>query len=909
MNHHENIPPLSRGETRRDFIKKTAAATAFVAGANILSTPVHGQSKAGGVALAFDSSDALVKQPPVQWAIEQLRAALKARGIGTASPGRLDQVAPDAECILVSSRSSTLARQLLESVGTSVPDVPEALALVRSKAESRPVLLACGSDARGLVYGLLELADRVTHSAAPLAALGRIERIIEQPANPIRSVARLFTSDVEDKPWFYDKAFWQRYLTMLAAQRFNRFSLTLGLGYNAPRNVPDSYFYFAYPFLLSVPGYNVSARGLPDEERDRNLEMLRWISAETAARGLHFQLGLWTQAYQFINSPNVNYPIAGLTPENHGAYCRDALQRLLEACPAINGVTFRCHSESGIPQGSYEFWPMIFDGVVRCGRRVEIDIHSKGIEPKLLQMAVKTGLPVNVSPKYWAEHFGLPYHQTAIQEGEKFKPVPGKNYSIEQTRNFTRYGYGDYLREDRAYGVLYRIWPGTQRFLLWGDPAIAAGYGRLAHFCGSLGLELCEPLSFKGRMGSGLAGDRNGYADATLRPAGGDWEKHLYTYRVWGRLLYNPNAEPDSWGRFLRTEFGPAAQDCEAALASASRVLPLVTTAHLPSASNNAYWPEIYSNIPIVGKRFAAVNAIDPGLFSSINEFAEELITGKRSGKYSPLEVARWLETLAGAADASMAQAQSKAGHSASPPFRRLVIDALVQSAFGRFFAQKLRAGMAHALYERLGDRAALEQALNHYRAAHDTWRKIVNAIKGVYRDDLTFGREPYLRGHWADRLPAIEKDLAEMEKLWKETPASTATAVGEKRPAAAALLAAALASAATPAARPRCEHLPPASFRRGQPVVIEMSIESGHSVTLARLHYRHVNQAEDQRIVELAAQGNRFRQTIPGEYTDSAYPLMYFFELHDRNGQAWLAPGLTAELSNQPYFVVRQAS
>ena len=56
-------------------------------------------------------------------------------------------------------------------------------------------------------------------------------------------------------------------------------------------------------------------------------------------------------------------------------------------------------------------------------------------------------------------------------------------------------------------------------------------------------------------------------------------------------------------------------------------------------------------------------------------------------------------------------------------------------------------------------------------------------------------------------------------------------------------------------------------------------------------------------------AQGNRYRQTIPGEYTDSPYPLMYFFELHANNGQAWFSPGLTADLSNQPYFVVRQNS
>jgi len=86
------------------------------------------------------------------------------------------------------------------------------------------------------------------------------------------------------------------------------------------------------------------------------------------------------------------------------------------------------------------------------------------------------------------------------------------------------------------------------------------------------------------------------------------------------------------------------------------------------------------------------------------------------------------------------------------------------------------------------------------------------------------------------------------------------------------------------------------------------MALEAGYDLTLARLHYRHVNQAEDYRIIEFAAQGNHCRQTIPGEYTDSPYPLMYYFELHDRHGQAWLYPGLQADLANQPYFVVRRA-
>jgi hypothetical protein len=103
------------------------------------------------------------------------------------------------------------------------------------------------------------------------------------------------------------------------------------------------------------------------------------------------------------------------------------------------------------------------------------------------------------------------------------------------------------------------VWPGTQRLLLWGDPDFAAELGRSFSAFGADGVEFMEPLAFKGRKGSGLPGGRDGYADAALRASGGDWTKYLYTYRLWGRLAYDPDCDPDSWRRSLHQEFGAAA--------------------------------------------------------------------------------------------------------------------------------------------------------------------------------------------------------------------------------------------------------------------------------------------------------------------------------------------------------------
>jgi hypothetical protein len=919
------------GETRRQFIKQTGLAAAAVAGAGLLPLRISAAENKPGVAIVFDESDAVVTQPPMRWAVEQLREALAARGVATAIYQSLDEAPTGQLCVLMAGRASRLAWQVLDVAKISLPDAPEALALARGKISKRPVLLVAGSDARGLVYALLELADRVNFAADPLAALKAVKPIREQPANAIRSIARGFNSDVEDKSWYQDRDFWPAYLTMLAANRFNRFSLTLGLGYDFATGLRDTYFYFAYPFLLSVPGYNVRAVPLPDAERDRNLAMLRFISDETARRGLHFQLGIWTHAYQWARSPDANYTIEGLTPETQAPYCRDALRALLAACPSISGVTFRIHGESGVPEGNYDLWKTIFDGVAQCGRRVEIDMHAKGMDQGMIDVALGTEMPVNISPKFWAEHMGLPYMQGAIRPLEMPRSTPTTGFFSRSSgsRSFLRYGYGDLLAENRRYGVLHRIWPGTQRLLLWGDPEMAAGYGRVSSFCGSNGVEIFEPLFFKGRKGSGLPGGRDAYADTSLLATGGDFEKYNFTYRVWGRNLYNPDGDADGWRRALSHQFGHGAGKVEGALASASRILPLVTTAHCPSAANNNYWPEMYFNMPIVDasrkhpytdtpspKRLGTVSPLDPEFFLGMDEFADELIKGESSGKYTPVWVANRLDEHAETASTRLREARSKTRDVRSADFRRLAVDVTIQAGLGKFFAAKFRAGVLFALYERSHHWPALEQALKANRAARAAWAELAGVAKKVYRDDITFGPDYFQRGHWLDRLAALDDDIGDMEKLLDQLTAPGAATLKADPKAVEQAMRVVLEKpkhddppslrfgAASPP--PLAEfHTPPPSFLRGQPLTI---IANTHKAGGLWLRYRHVNQAETWQMVAMELAEKKFRAVIPADYTDSPFPLQYHFQIRAESGATRLHPGLQPGWRGQPYFVVRQA-
>jgi hypothetical protein len=913
----------SRNVTRREFLKRTASA---VAGAGAVAAAGHcpAEEIAGGpsaiVAIVADPTDPVANAGPAQWAIGQLKESLAQRQITAEIIRRIEDVPATARCVLAAGSEQPLAREILDRAQMDPPQAAESLALVHGRAGARAVLLACGRDPRGLAYALLELADRVSCADQPLEALRLQKPIPESPANQVRSNMRLFASDLEDKSWFYDRDYWQRYLSTLMPARFNRFSLALGLGYDFPSGIRDAYFHFAYPFLVTVPGYDVQVTRLAGGERERNLEMLRFISDETVARGLDFQLGLWTHAYQWINSPQANHTIEGLTPQTHAPYCRDALRTLLTACPSIGGVTFRVHGESGVAEGSYVFWKTVFEGLTQCGRPVGLDMHAKGMDAEMIEAAMATGLPVTISPKFWAEHMGLSYHQAAIRPTE----MPPRNRKDEGffskssgSRSFLRYGYGDLLAEGRGYSVVHRIWPGTQRLLLWGDPVLAAGYGRAASFCGSNGVEIFEPLSFKGRKGSGLPGGRDAYADHSLKLAP-DFEKYAYSYRLWGRLLYNPASPPEIWQRQLSKTYGRAANAVEIALSNAGRILPLITTAHLPSAANNNFWPEIYTNMPIVDanrkhpygdtpspKRFGTVSPLDPQLFSRIDDFAEALLTGNLNGKYSPSQVADWLLELAETGTRALEKARGLAANPQEPGFRRVVIDAGIQINLGRFFARKLQAGVLYALYERTEDRRFLQRAVEAYRQARQTWSQLAHDAAGVYVSDITFGPDAHLRGHWQDRLPVIDQDIADMES--RLVVSSSASRSAPLNPETFDKVMRALGK---PERSPfTVRHVPPQSFQRDQPLKISLALSHGSVTQSPRIFYRHVNQAEEFQNAEMASQAGSFELAIPAEYTDSPFPLQYYFELRDRKGGAWMHPGLGPNLNHQPYYLVRSTA
>lgn len=916
---------------RRDFLKAASAVGVGLCGLSQIGSAAAEKR----VCLIVDPENSAATSIPVMRAIVRLGEALRAKGVRQEIVRSADAAKGSSLCIVAANSDSHLNRGFpLKRMNSA----PESLRVLAGKVDEVPALLVSANDPSGFVYALLELAERVRYGDDPFISLHFIKPIEEQPANEVRSVSRYFCSELEDKPWYYDREFWGGYLDHLVASRFNRFTFGFGLEYDFPRGVTDDYFHFVYPYLVEVPGYSqvrvvelatadgvrlATPKVLSTEEREKNLETLRFVAAETVARGLQFQLGIWTHAYQWTDSPNAYHRIEGLTPDNHALYCRKALAVILRECPQIQGLTMRVHGESGVPEGSYDFWQTVFGAITGAGRTIEIDMHAKGVDEKMIDIAVATGMPVKLGAKYSAEHQSLGYQQADIRSLE----VPHGSLSKSEeslfrfssgSRSFTRYGYADFLRQGARYKLWFRLWPGTQRHLLSVDPEMAAAYGRSASFCGATGLDLMEPLTFKGREGSGQPGGRCAYTDSSLSPRH-DWQKYDLYYRVWGNKLYNTDADPEMWRRAMRKDIGSATEATENSLAYASRILPLLTSAHLPSASNHDLWYELPMNMPIVEgsepspygdtpipKIFGTVSPLDPQMFSTVAEYAQSLTRRTPSAKYSPVDVACWVEQCVESSKHWLDKAKGTTKSRSGETFRRIEEDVLIQIGLGTFFAHKLRSAFFYEIFLASRDDDAADAALTHYQKARDAWATMAERAKNVYSADISYGRIPKRRGHWIDRLAGMDTDIAAMKaKMPRNNEGPIA-----RREASEKINT--IAVAAPPSLVPVVgRHTPPESFVPGDALELKLVVSSApfgdglKSVRSVRIRFRHVNQAERWKVLDANGENGVFVAAIPPEYTKSEFALEYYFELSDAGGVEQMYPGFNQTLSNQPYFAV----
>ena len=346
---------MSNDVSRRAFLQQSALAM----GGTALWQPWPGPAAASAtVALVVSPDDRVAAAPPVRWAVGALRQALEGRGVAVTMATAVDAAPAESLPVLLAGLETPAVAAIADRAGVRPARDAESLAILPGEREGRPALLASGQDSRGLMYAVLELADRGARGrSSPRAEDQRRHSWSARSTRSGRSAGRL-SATWRTSAWFTDREFWPAYFGMLARQRFNRFHLALGFGLRHAARVTDAYLLFPYPFLVSVPGYHVRAPHLPDEERDRTSRCCgtsaarrpRTASTSSSASGRTATPGPTARMPTTPSRTHAREP-GGLLP-------RRARGRAA-ACPDITGVTLRTHYESGVHEGSYAFWKTI----------------------------------------------------------------------------------------------------------------------------------------------------------------------------------------------------------------------------------------------------------------------------------------------------------------------------------------------------------------------------------------------------------------------------------------------------------------------------------------------------------------------------------------------------------------------
>ena len=838
------------------------------------------------------------ENPVITTGVRIFENALTEKGLSFGHVSFVPESIPaDQLFIVIGTAGEYRVKVLLEGNGKQIPVQPESTGCLWLNTRGGRVLLLSGSDERGVLYTLLETARRIRTCGG--SALREAQEFTESPDNQVRCMDRYLVGHL-DNEWFMSEAFWEYYCERLANARFNRFCLIIGFD--------TAYMSPPYPFLVEVPGYeSVGLTERVTTSREDNLRALRMIVDTCHRYGIRFVLATWQQRPWTSIQESL---VQGL-PETETAlkdYCHDGIVALLKAVPDIDIVQFRVNHESGVGTqvSAEDFWNSCQDAVAEAGRqlgkRFTLDLRAKGLTEAMIEHGQALGLDIEVPTKYWCEHAALPYH-LSIMRSEELAKLDNYNHS-------RRYSYADMLRKPKKYDVIYRLWNyGSTNLFLWGEADYVRRFSESCSLSGSTGFQVNAPLSLKyGHELSHIAPWKI-FRDPDLNQDTWEEERFWLWYTLFGRIGYNIHADPEIWESEFEKRFGrEQGVLLEQALALSSRIVPLITTVHMPVHPSLRYWTELNTGWALFAENnlnkmesydfydqitYGSTEPSDHGLFYGIDEYAHDACTAHRAqGKYTPDQYADWLEELG--ADVLRLAEKIKGSGNLTPEAKAACIDMTMTAHLGLYHAWKIRCALALACWRETGDRQYLPACRDACRDMIAEWKKLSALGDEAYYHDLDFSSAGTLtrRGTWSGLTVELERDKASIDAILTEQ------GVTDDEPA--------------PASAP--EPVPdeinaefPKQAKAGRPLVITAAAAGLlQPAALPVLHYRNVNQkAGEFRTLPMEKQNGVYIAAIPAAEVTVNFDLMAYITVQAPGGACALFPGVYHPRYPYPYAVI----
>ena len=261
------------------------------------------------------------------------------------------------------------------------------------------------------------------------------------------------------------------------------------------------------------------------------------------------------------------------------------------------------------------------------------------------------------------------------------------------------------------------------------------------------------------------------------------FEKQWLFYELWGRLLYDPKTPDTVFESSFANRYGLKSGKPMLEATAAASQMPLRLASFFKATWDYTLYSEGFlSPVPTGGladnvSSFISVDelidhpTLDPA-YLSIKDFVT-LTQGNKPvpvDKVSPLSLADLLDTDAQTVFSRMTDLRANA----SPTLTCELADLETWAYLSRYFADKLRAGVALQTYRLSGDKLKQQQAIGLLGKCLNHWQKVSEITARHYHevpyiDGNVFGGNAYkdaLRFSWTKFLPQVERDV----KLAEET-------------------------------------------------------------------------------------------------------------------------------------------